>query len=124
MNPKIRERHRDVELRQLDFEGDYKLALLNEELFDAFPDWREGNLTWATLARHGPEKIVLRYPVETPEEDVLAIIEAHNPKAKSKNEKAAARRQAKRKTAMAKLKALGLTDAELDALGLSRKETR
>lgn len=108
---------------KLRLSGDYNLPLLSEELFEAFPHWREEirngkPATSVTLAYETVDEISLRYPPSTSEEDVLAVIEAHNPKDKSRNEKADARRIVSRKSAIVKLKALGLTNDELEALGL------
>ena len=106
-----------MELRYL---GDFKLAMLCDELFDAFPEWRikEGAdyVTSVVIAETLDGVLIQGLPDDVDVAAVNKAIKKHDHGKPSKREKKEAKKQADRDSAKSKLKALGLTDEELEAL--------
>lgn len=103
-------------MKTLPIPKDANLSLLCEELFKAFPEWVQpgprGNVTDVTITK---EEII--FPDATNEKEVEKIIRRHDPKKDSTNQAKAKARAEKLQSAKDKLKSLGLTDEEIEALG-------
>lgn len=106
------------------FKGDFKIELLTEELFEAFPGWKtsfvdiNGEISFATKVQITslPDGVAVLHPETTTRDDIDAILDAHDPSGASRNEKNANARAMNRASGRAKLQGLGLTQDELDSL--------
>lgn len=105
-------------MKTLLFDKPVNLNLLSEELFERFPEWKrphpvkEGVLITDVSISQGE----IFFPEETNEEDVLEVIEAHDKTKESKNQKIKKDKEKHKKNALKKLKDLGLTDEEIEAI--------
>jgi hypothetical protein len=97
---------------------DVNLPLLTEELFDAFPDWsmpdplgRDWNVTNVAITA---EEIL--FPDATDEKEVEKVLRKHDKNKDSRNQAKAKERAQKLESAKNKLRGLGLTDEEIEAL--------
>lgn len=92
--------------------------LLTEELFDRFPDWVRPHPSKPeikiTEVNVSSREIV--FPDDTSEEDVMAVVDAHDETRESKNQTKKKEKEKDRKEAIKKLKDLGLTDEEIEAI--------
>lgn len=100
------------------FTKDVNLNLLAEELFDRFPEWQtphpvKPNVLVTEVSISQGEII---FPDFTEEADVLEVIELHDPRKDSKNQKKAKDKKKHKDNAQKKLRDLGLTNEEIDAL--------
>ena len=98
----------DDKPQRISYVGTYNMPLLLEELCDAF-DW----VSKVTAYLNG---VKITFPKAVPKAKVDAIVKAHNPNSLSKNEKNKKIKEKLRKAGKKKLKDLGLTQAEVDAI--------
>lgn len=112
--------------KKLTYSGQFKATLLMDELFAAFPSWifadplpgfpdNRKSLLHLESKPDGTE-VYLTVPEDADESKIASVITAHDHTKKDANEIAQEKRCANRVTAFAKLKALGLTDEELEAI--------
>ena len=94
------------------------LPLLTEELFDAFPEWRFPDpLNPGEFSTHvviTTETII--FPDMTDEKEVEKVLRKHDKNKDSRNQAKEKERATKLESAKNKLRSLGLTDEELEAL--------
>lgn len=102
------------------YTGTFNMPLLSEELYAAFPSWiipdplYEFRGAGKVIATENGVMIV--FPKATSKALVDAIVAAHDPTKPSKNEKDKKDKKKLRKDGKKKLKNLGITQAEVDAM--------
>jgi hypothetical protein len=101
---------------RFEVQGNFKAALLSDELVTAFPQLIEerGGERFSIFTLTYLDS-VLRFSttLQLDEAALSAVIAAHNPNGKSKNERRAERYEARRRAIADRFLALGFTDEEL-----------
>lgn len=75
------------EFEHLFFEGTFNLLLVVEELYEAFPGWVSNGMTEVGVSLEDGRLLIVAPKGALDEAAIRAVLNAHNPLGKSKNQK-------------------------------------